>query len=125
MIANFWLWCFGHHFPGRFVWNFRGDLRRMQGKACLGGKRPAWRCCLTFPLITLAALILIYLLVNGHYEVSFVYGVTSNAMPLYLRVTALWGGQAGSLVFWSWLMSAFARRSPCANGTATRNFCPG
>jgi len=29
-------------------------------------------------------------------------------MPLYLKITALWGGQAGSLLFWSWLMSAFA-----------------
>ncbi len=29
-------------------------------------------------------------------------------MPFYLKITALWGGQAGSLVLWSWLMSAFA-----------------
>ena len=29
-------------------------------------------------------------------------------MPIYLRITALWGGQAGSLVFWSWLLSVFA-----------------
>jgi len=29
-------------------------------------------------------------------------------MPFHLRLTALWGGQAGSLVLWSWLMAAFA-----------------
>ena len=63
---------------------------------------------LSFPLITLAALSIITLLLTNHYEVQFVYEVTSNSMPLYLKVTALWGGQAGSLVFWSWLMSAFA-----------------
>ncbi len=63
---------------------------------------------LTFPLITISALSLIYLLVNNHFEVSFVYEVTSKSMPTYLKVTAWWGGQAGSLVFWSFLMSAFA-----------------
>jgi cytochrome c-type biogenesis protein CcmF len=63
---------------------------------------------LTFPLISIAALSLIYLLVNNHFEVSFVYEVTSRSMPTYLRVTAWWGGQAGSLVFWSFLMSAFS-----------------
>jgi len=34
--------------------------------------------------------------------------VTSRSMPTYLKITAWWGGQAGSLVFWSWLMAAFA-----------------
>jgi cytochrome c-type biogenesis protein CcmF len=63
---------------------------------------------LTFPLISVASLALIYLLVTGHYEVEFVASVTSNSMPLYLRITSWWGGQSGSLLFWSWLMSAFA-----------------
>jgi cytochrome c-type biogenesis protein CcmF len=63
---------------------------------------------LIFPLITVAALCIISLLVSDHFEVEYVSAVTSRSMPLYLRVTALWGGQAGSLVFWSWLMSLFA-----------------
>ena len=63
---------------------------------------------LTFPGVTLAALSLIGLLLTDQYNISFVYEVTSRSMPLYLKVTALWGGQAGSLVLWSWLMSTFA-----------------
>jgi len=62
---------------------------------------------LTFPLISIAAASLILLLVNNHFEVAFVYQVTSRSMPTYLRITAWWGGQAGSIVFWSWLMAAF------------------
>lgn len=62
---------------------------------------------LTWPLLTLSALTLVYLLVNNFYQVCFVYEVTSRNMPTYLKATALWGGQAGSLVFWAWLMSAF------------------
>jgi cytochrome c-type biogenesis protein CcmF len=63
---------------------------------------------LTFPLLTLSALSLIYLLVTGQYQVEYVALVSSLSMPLYLKVTALWGGQAGSLLFWAWLMAAFA-----------------
>ena len=63
---------------------------------------------LTFPLLTLAALSIVYLLVSGSYEVEYIAEVTSNSMPLYLRVTALWGGQEGSLLFWCWLLSGFS-----------------
>ncbi|MHB8777760.1 MAG: heme lyase CcmF/NrfE family subunit [Anaerolineales bacterium] len=62
---------------------------------------------LTFPLISLSAVVLIYLLINNHFEVAFVYEVTSRSMPTYLKITAWWGGQAGSLVFWSWLLAVF------------------
>ena len=79
---------------------------------------------LTWPLLTLSALSLIILLVTGHYEVEYVASVTSNSMPLYLRITALWGGQAGSLVFWSWLMSAFVSAVMLRKWDRDREFLP-
>jgi len=79
---------------------------------------------LTFPLLTLSSLALIYLLVNNHYEVEFVAAVTSRSMPLYLKVTALWGGQAGSLLFWSWLMAAFASAVTVRKWDRDREFLP-
>jgi cytochrome c-type biogenesis protein CcmF len=79
---------------------------------------------LTFPLLTLSALSIIILLVNGNYEVEFVASVTSNSMPTYLKVTALWGGQAGSLVFWTWLMSAFASAVTLRKWDRDREFLP-
>ncbi len=86
------------------------------GAAIYGARRrsPAWiesarlAMLLTWPLITISAVSLILLLTTGQYQVSYVYQVTSSSMPLYLKITALWGGQQGSLLFWSWLMSAFA-----------------
>lgn len=53
---------------------------------------------LTWPLLTLTAGILIYLLVNNHYEVQFVYEVTSRSMPTYLKVTAWWGALAVRMI---------------------------
>jgi len=79
---------------------------------------------LTWPLLTLTAGVLIYLLVNNHYEVQFVYEVTSRSMPTYLKVTAWWGGQAGSLLFWSWLMSAFASLVTLRKWDRDREFLP-
>jgi len=79
---------------------------------------------LTFPLLTLSALALIYLLVNGHYEVEYVASVTSDSMPLYLRITALWGGQAGSLLFWTWLMAAFATAVTLRKWDRDQEFLP-
>ncbi|HEX9616507.1 MAG TPA: heme lyase CcmF/NrfE family subunit [Anaerolineales bacterium] len=79
---------------------------------------------LTFPLITLSSLTVIYLLVTNHYEVAYVANVTSNSMPYYLKITALWGGQAGSLVFWSWLLSAFASAVTLRKWDRDREFLP-
>src|SRR5689334_10962879 len=79
---------------------------------------------LTFPLITLGALSLIYLLLTDQYSVSFVYQVTSRSMPFYLKITALWGGQAGSLVLWSWLMSTFAAAVTLRKWERDREFLP-
>jgi len=79
---------------------------------------------LLWPLITLSAATLIYLLVTNHFEVAYVHKVTSRSMPAYLKVTAWWGGQAGSLVFWSWLMSAFASLVALRRWDRDREFLP-
>lgn len=63
---------------------------------------------LLLPLVSLSTGCLLFLLVNKHYEVQYVYNVISEDLPEYLRFTALWGGQAGSLLFWSWLVALVA-----------------
>jgi len=94
------------------------------------GKKPKWvdsarnAMLLTFPLLTLVAGSIIYLLVADHFEMAYVSQVTSRSMEPYLRVTALWGGQAGSLIFWSWLMSAFASAATLRKWDRDREFLP-
>ncbi len=58
--------------------------------------------------ITVAIAIVEYLLITGHYQTRYIYEVSNRAAPLFYRVTALWGGQDGSLLFWAWLMSIFS-----------------
>jgi cytochrome c-type biogenesis protein CcmF len=100
--------------------------------AVYGARRnlPAWiesarsAQLLTFPLLTISALSMILLLVNNNYHIQYVYNTTSNSMPLYLKVTALWGGQAGSLLFWSWLLAAFASAVTLRKWTRDGEFLP-
>ncbi len=79
---------------------------------------------LVWPLLTLAVLLLIGMLVRGDFHVSYVWTVTDRAMPTYLKVTALWGSQAGSLLFWSWLMSTFAAGMMLRNWQRERAIMP-
>lgn len=59
-------------------------------------------------LLTLAVIILEYLLISNDFRTLYVAEVTNRAMPIFFKMTALWGSQAGSLLFWSWLMSLFS-----------------
>jgi cytochrome c-type biogenesis protein CcmF len=79
---------------------------------------------LTFPLLTISAGMLILLLTTGHYEIRYVASVTSNSMPTYLKITSWWGGQAGSLVFWSWLLAGFATAASIRKWDRDREFLP-
>jgi cytochrome c-type biogenesis protein CcmF len=58
-------------------------------------------------LLTLVALVLIYAQYTGVYNIAYVSGVSKDAQPDMLKITALWGGQAGSLILWSWMLNAF------------------
>ena len=79
--------------------------RRGTGGALLESSRKA--ALVTCGLLTLASLIVVYLLVSLDFSVQYVWEVSSRSMSPFLRVTALWGGQPGSMLFWAWLMSAF------------------
>ncbi len=79
---------------------------------------------LTFPLITVSTLCLVALLLTDHFEVLYVYNVISSDMPLYLKITALWGGQPGSLLFWAWTLSAFTSAVTLRKWDRDREFLP-
>ena len=56
-------------------------------------------------LSSLGVFCLVFVLIRGNYEVSYVYSVTSSSMPALLRATALWAGQDGSLLFFTWVLA--------------------
>lgn len=62
---------------------------------------------LVFPLVFIACLGLWFALLTFDFGVKYVAQVSSLATPLFFRITALWGSQNGSILFWNLVMSAF------------------
>ena len=58
-------------------------------------------------LISTAAGVLIYSLLTGDMRMAYVASHTNRAMPLFYKFSAWWGGQEGSLLFWSWILSTY------------------
>ena len=59
-------------------------------------------------LVWLAATILWYGLLNDHFEVSYVWNHSERALPVFYKFVAIWGGQDGSLLFWTLLLGIFS-----------------
>lgn len=60
-----------------------------------------------FICTTLAVIALEYLLLTKDFRVEYVAHYTSLDLPLMYSISALWGGQSGSLLFWAWVLSGF------------------
>src|SRR5580692_2581469 len=58
-------------------------------------------------LISTAAGILIYSLMTGDMRMAYVASHSNHAMPLFYKFASWWGGQEGSLLFWSWILSTY------------------
>jgi len=66
------------------------------------------RCVLsTFFLITISIISLIYLLITKDFSNFYVAKNTSNDLSTLYSLTALWAGQEGSLLLWSWILSIY------------------
>ena len=59
----------------------------------------------SFGLHTLSILSLMAMQVLQDYTISYVVSVVNSVMPTILKMTAIWGGQAGSLFFWGWTLN--------------------
>jgi cytochrome c-type biogenesis protein CcmF len=59
-------------------------------------------------LLTLASGILVAALISGDYRIAYVASHSNRAMSAIYKFTAWWGGQEGSLLFWSWILSTYS-----------------
>jgi cytochrome c-type biogenesis protein CcmF len=75
-------------------------------------------------LITLASGILVYAIMTGDFRFAYVAEHSNKTMPAIYKFTAWWGGQEGSLLFWSWLLSTYAMVVTFTNRRRHRDFMP-
>lgn len=79
---------------------------------------------LTWPLLTSACIALTAAQVSGEYNIAYVYATVNNNEPLFYKLTALWGGQPGSLLFWSWMLTSFTAAAVLINWKSERRLMP-
>jgi cytochrome c-type biogenesis protein CcmF len=79
---------------------------------------------LTTPLLFVSLTALLMALIGQEYQISYVHSVSDPRTPMFYRVTALWGAQAGSLLFWSFTMSLFTTGAILLNWKTQRLLMP-
>jgi cytochrome c-type biogenesis protein CcmF len=75
-------------------------------------------------LVTLASGILVYSLMTGDFRFAYVAEHSNRSMPALYKFAAWWGGQEGSLLFWSWLLSGYAMVVVITNRRKHRDMMP-
>jgi cytochrome c-type biogenesis protein CcmF len=75
-------------------------------------------------LLTIASGVLIYSLISGDYRLAYVAAHSNKAMAAVYKFTAWWGGQEGSLLFWSWILSTYSAIVTFTNRRKFRDMMP-
>src|SRR5215472_3095168 len=60
-----------------------------------------------FFAVTIAAFALAWAAMNNDFSLAYVKAHSNRALPTAYKFAALWSGQEGSLLFWSWLLASY------------------
>jgi len=75
-------------------------------------------------LVTVGAGVLVYSIIQGDYRLAYVWETSNKTMPIQYKFAAWWGGQAGSLLFWSWLLATYSAVVTYQNRKKFREMMP-
>jgi cytochrome c-type biogenesis protein CcmF len=63
-----------------------------------------WAMCV---MVSAAVASLLVGVLQSDFSLEYVASYSSTTLPTLYKIAALWGGQQGSLLFWTWLLSIF------------------
>src|SRR5471032_614836 len=75
-------------------------------------------------LVTLASGILVYSLITSDFHFPYVAQHSNRSMPMLYKFASWWGGQEGSLLLWSFLLSTYASVVVFTNRRKHRDMMP-
>ena len=61
----------------------------------------------TFVCITTAIVCLGYLFAVSDFSIKYIAAHSNRDLPVYFKISSIWGGQEGSLLFWGWLLTLY------------------
>src|SRR5262249_5117396 len=97
-----------------------GAIRR-RGELVRAGEHAAFA---TWGLVLMAAVILLRALLSHDFSLEYVAAYSSSTLPTQYTVAALWGGQKGSLRFWTLLLTTFTTIVQLQNRDQNRDLMP-
>ncbi|HEU0052554.1 MAG TPA: heme lyase CcmF/NrfE family subunit [Longimicrobium sp.] len=92
----------------------RGDLVLSAERSVLG----------VFGLLVVASGAIIAAFLRGEFGYRYVAGYSNRDLSLFYKITGLWAGQTGSLVFWALLLALFSSVVVLQNRRRNREFMP-
>ena len=75
-------------------------------------------------LVGIAALILWYGLFTDQFQITYIWNSSERSLPVFYKFAAIWGGQAGSLLFWTLLLSLFSTAAALTFRNKQRSLMP-
>ncbi len=98
---------------------FGGRIRR--GDLVLSGERSVIGI---FALLLVSSLAIIAAFLGDEYRYQYVAGYSNRELSIFYKITGLWAGQTGSLVFWALLLALFSSIVVFQNKRRNREFMP-
>ncbi|MSQ47717.1 MAG: heme lyase CcmF/NrfE family subunit [Deltaproteobacteria bacterium] len=77
-----------------------------------------------FGCVTVAVVALLHALLTRDFNLEYVQAYSSSTLPLQYTVAALWGGQKGSLLFWTFIQTMFSAIVHWQNREKNRELMP-
>ena len=67
-----------------------------------------WRACVSVSLLCIfSTILMLNELIASNFDVNYIALHTSLETPILYKITALWAGQSGSLLFWLFVLSTY------------------
>lgn len=83
---------------------YLAGARRGHKGLVAAGQRATW---ISFFLITGAVLTLVWAFLTDDFGILYVTGYSNRSLPFFYKLTGLWAGLDGSVLFWTWLVSLY------------------
>src|SRR5437868_12846108 len=78
----------------------------------------------TLAVLVLSSIRLWTALITHDFSIKYVASFTSANLPTVYTITAFWGGQSGSLLFWALIISIYSAIALYTNRTRNRELMP-
>jgi cytochrome c-type biogenesis protein CcmF len=75
-------------------------------------------------LVVIATAVMLHALITNDFSIEYVASYTSTSLPLRYRMSALWGGMEGSLLFWALILTSFIALVQWQNRDRNRELMP-